>query len=264
MTLIKSILYVFFALFLNSALAAKVADNISANSIAKRYPKIISVFHKKFPTEKISTIEKSPINGIFEVIIPPHVYYTNKDAAYVFNGDIFNLSDEKNITQGRRKLARKISIDMLDPENMIIFPAKKSKYTISVFTDVDCVFCRKLHSKISEYNKFGITVRYLSFPRGGVKADSFSKAVSVWCSKDKRKALTDAKNDIEIDTLTCDSPVLKHYNLGKKFGIQGTPAIVLADGDVISGYVEPNKLISELKARERVKVEKHTKEKKHI
>ena len=250
MRLIKSILYTLFVLAVSTALAD--------STMSKQYPQIISAFHEKFPTEKIVNIEKSPVNGIYEIMIPPHVYYANRDATYVFSGDIFKLIDEKNITQDRRKVARKMAIDMLDLENMIIFPAEKSKYTISVFTDVDCVFCRKLHSQISEYNKLGITIRYLAFPRGGSKSDSFSKAVSVWCAKDKRKALTDA---------TCDNPVLEHYNLGRKFGIQGTPAIVLEDGDVISGYVAPDKLITELKARAsktRISVVKSAKLEKQI
>jgi len=241
MTIQKSILYAILVLTVSTAVAE--------SAIPQKYAQIVSVFHNKFPDEKITNIQESPIDGIYEVMIPPHIYYANSNATYVFSGDIFKLADEKNITQDRRQIARKTSIDMLDTKSMIVFPAEKNKYTISVFTDIECAYCRKLHSQIGEYNKLGITVRYLAFPRGGPASDSFTKAISVWCAKDRRKALTDAKNDIVMEKRTCDSPVLKHYNLGKKFGIQGTPTIVLENGYVIPGYVSPEKLLSEIKNR---------------
>jgi len=239
----KVIVFTFFALCVSSVFAGNVA--------LEKYAKIYSTFEQKFPDEKIVGVRATPLKGIYEIMIPPHVYYSNIDASYVFRGDIFKMSNQINITQNRRKVARRKAIELVDEDTMIEFKAAKPRYTVSVFTDTDCVYCRKLHSQMAEYNNRGITVRYLAFPRGGKHSASFAKSNAVWCAKDRQKAITNAKNDVAIEKVDCESPVLKHYNLGKKFGIQGTPAIVLDDGDMIPGYVSPERLLAELEKRKK-------------
>ena len=125
---------------------------------------------------------------------------------------------------------------------MIIFPASKPRHTLTVFTDIDCGYCRKLHSDIDKYNDEGITVRYLPFPRSGPDTPSYYKAVSVWCSDDRRAALTRAKAGQDVPNATCDNPVRASLALGHKLGVNGTPALILEDGHLLPGYVPPKKL----------------------
>ena len=125
---------------------------------------------------------------------------------------------------------------MTDRGTVIEFKAPKEKYAVHVFTDISCGYCRKLHSELQSYLDAGITVRYLAFPRGGLESDTFNSLQSVWCAKDKQKAMNEAKGGAEIAAAKCDSPVAKQFELGHSFGINGTPAIILPDGSIIPGY----------------------------
>jgi len=136
------------------------------------------------------------------------------------------------------------AIDKLGEDSMIIFSPKngKVKHTITVFTDIDCGYCRKLHSAIDEYNELGIRVRYLAYPRAGIGSASYDKAVAVWCAKDRKKAMTQAKNNQSVNSGKCANPVAEHFEMGSKIGVRGTPALVLESGQLVPGYVPPQRL----------------------
>ena len=119
---------------------------------------------------------------------------------------------------------------------------RQTQHTVTVFTDIDCGYCRKMHSQMAAYNKEGIKIRYLMFPREGVNSDSFNKAVAVWCADDRQDAMTKAKRGEEIARKTCDNPVEAQFELGQKLGVRGTPSMILEDGEMIPGYVPPTQL----------------------
>jgi thiol:disulfide interchange protein DsbC len=129
---------------------------------------------------------------------------------------------------------------------MIVFKPETTKASITVFTDVDCTYCRALHRDMEKLMELGIEVRYVAYPRGGEMAGSYGKMVSVWCSSDRQKSLTQAKNGQNLPEFDCDNPVLTHYALGNEIGISGTPALVLSSGQVIPGYMDPERLAAML------------------
>jgi thiol:disulfide interchange protein DsbC len=117
------------------------------------------------------------------------------------------------------------------------------QHSVSVFTDIDCTFCRRLHSQIDDYMDQGIEIRYFLYPRNGPTSPSWAKAEKVWCADDRNEALTLAKLDKEYPTHTCDSSIVSnHYLIGQDVGLRGTPAIVLDDGTLFSGYLPPAQL----------------------
>jgi thiol:disulfide interchange protein DsbC len=111
-----------------------------------------------------------------------------------------------------------------------------------VFTDIDCGYCRKLHSQIKDYDRQGIQIRYLFYPRAGMDSESARKAEAVWCAKDRHQAMSDAKRGKSVSYRRCDNPVREHYLLGQAVGVTGTPALVLENGELIPGYIPPNRL----------------------
>jgi thiol:disulfide interchange protein DsbC len=135
----------------------------------------------------------------------------------------------------------------MDESQMIVFPAKNEKHKVTVFTDIDCPYCVKLHRDMKDYNSEGITMRYMAYPRAGIGSNSYKKIVNVWCSDDKAKAMTDAKEGNKIANKSCDNPVAQQYQLGQALGVQGTPAIFLEDGTSLPGYVPPKRLAEVLK-----------------
>ena len=154
-----------------------------------------------------------------------------------------------NITNEETKSRRVDLLSSIPSNELIIFKSKNEISAITVFTDVDCGYCRKLHSQISEYNKVGITVKYAAFPRSGIGTQTFTKMVGAWCADDPKKVITDLKNDKKLNLDFCDDqPIAKHYVIGQKLGISGTPAIITPDGELIPGYVSPEELLSRLKA----------------
>ena len=201
-----------------------------------------SVFPGTAPTE----ISPSPMAGVSEWMSGPRLFYISNDGKDLLQGSLIEIATRKDISEERRNGIRQSAIEELGEENMIVFPAKDSRHTISVFTDIDCGYCRKLHNEIDQFNAKGITVRYLAFPRAGVGAPSYNKAVSVWCDKDRLAAMTRAKSGEEMPKADCDNPVKKEYELGQMIGVQGTPAIVLEDGTMLPGYVPAAKLAAAL------------------
>ena len=189
------------------------------------------------PTEQVDAVKPSEIKGLYEVNAGSNIFYASEDGKYLLQGQLFDVDAKKNITESRLGAVRKAALDKIGEQDMIVFKAPNSKYTVSVFTDIDCGYCRKLHSEIDQYLAQGITVRYLFFPRAGKGSDSYNKAVSVWCAADKNKALTAAKKGDGFDSKSCDTPIDKHMQLGEDFGMTGTPMIVTAKGNILPGYV---------------------------
>jgi thiol:disulfide interchange protein DsbC len=203
---------------------------------------------KVLPDMKTDQIRPSPIEGVSEVQVGPRLFYVTNDGRYLLQGSLVDLQTRKDISEDRRKTFRLDAVNAVGEQNMIIFPAKNPHHTITVFTDVDCTYCRKLHQQINRYNDLGITVRYLLYPRSGADTPSYYKAVTVWCSENRQDALTRAKSGEDLKQRTCTNPVLSLMELGQEMGLQGTPAIILDDGEMVPGYVPPEKLAQALDA----------------
>lgn len=196
-----------------------------------------------------SQIADSPVPGIYQVTIGSSVAYVTKDGRYVFQGDITDVASGANITEETRARARVAMLSTVDRSSMIVFSPKdgKVKHTVTIFTDVDCGYCRQFHRDIDKVTALGIEVHYLSFPRTGPNTESWAKAEGVWCSKDRNAALTKAKLGGEVPQAKCGAtPVESEYSLGKRIGVRGTPAVFTETGDYIGGYLPPATLLKML------------------
>lgn len=215
-------------------------------------PKLMERLNQMMPGVKPDSVSPSVVPGLSEVVYGPRVVYMTNDGRYLLQASIIDLDSEKNLTEPRQQKAVTDAIEKVGEENMVIFgDKKKDGHTITVFTDIDCGYCRKLHQEIANYNKEGIRVRYLFYPRSGLNSPSYVKAVSVWCAPDRNKALTAAKSDGKVESKDCQNPVANHMRLGEMIGVQGTPALVLPDGEVLPGYVPADKLAQFLKERDK-------------
>lgn len=229
-------------LFFISASVLLMTTSFPLQAETKSEKHIRAVLMQKFPQSQITRIEKSVLPNLYEVEMSAHIFYISKDAKYVINGDLIDLHANRNITQEKQAKARIATINQLGEDNMIIYEPKKTKYTISVFTDIDCPYCRKLHDEIGKLNALGIRVRYLAYPRSGPNTPSFKKAENVWCAKDRKKAYTDALNGKTINSKSCDNPVMKQFITGTEVGVTGTPSIFLENGQILPGYYPADRL----------------------
>ncbi|MGB5346949.1 MAG: DsbC family protein [Woeseia sp.] len=203
-----------------------------------------------FDEIKPENVHPSPIQGWYTVRRGAIVAYVSDDGRYLLQGDLIDLQEQVNLSENERDQARLEMMASVDDRNSIIFSPKEVKYRVSIFTDIDCGYCRRLHGQIDEYLAEGIEVRYLLYPRNGPRSPSWSKAEEVWCAKDRNVALTLAKQDQPFESQSCDSPtVSEHYALGQDIGLRGTPAIVLDDGRLVSGYLPPDGLLARIKQK---------------
>lgn len=202
----------------------------------------------KLPGVRAEDLRASPIAGIYELTRGTNIAYVSSDGKYAISGDLIDLASNDNLTEERRRNARAKMIGAIPESDMLVFGPADPKYTVTVFTDVDCAYCRELHSRIGEYNRLGIRVRYLFYPRSGPNTESWSKAEQVWCSGNRNEALTQAKLGMPLKAKPCaNNPVAREYALGRDFDLRGTPAIVMADGELIGGYLPPAELAQHLR-----------------
>ena len=203
------------------------------------------------PDTTIESIEPSSLKGIYKVYYGDlQPIYVSEDGNFFIYGDMYKIgsNDITNLTKEEIKGRRSDILDSIPADELIIFKSNNELVSITVFTDVDCGYCRKLHSQIDEYNQAGITIKYAAFPRSGIGTQTFTKRVGAWCSEDPKQAMTDLKNDKKMNLDFCEEqPIARHYIIGQKLGINGTPAIITPDGDLIPGYVSPEELLSQIK-----------------
>ncbi|MCD9027386.1 DsbC family protein [Luteimonas sp. BDR2-5] len=198
------------------------------------------------PRVVIESIADAPLPGFQEVIVAGQVLYVSDDGRYVMQGSLFDAQEKRDLGQAGLAQLRRTLLAEVPEEQRIVFAPEDPLYTVAVFTDVECGYCRRLHDDIAEYNRRGIAIEYLAYPRMGPDTDDFRLMESVWCADDRRKALTDAKSGRRVPPKTCDNPVAAHYALGQRVGLTGTPMIVAEDGTQMPGYMPPDQLLAAL------------------
>lgn len=197
---------------------------------------------KSLPGVEVGEINDTPVPGLYQIAFGPRVMYVSEDGRYMLKGNMMDLSTRENLTESAQADAMLSSVEQIGDKNMIIYKPKNRRHTMTVFTDIDCGYCRKLHNQMSGYLEKGFEVRYLFFPRSGPNTNSFDKAVSVWCAEDRNEALTKAKTGQHVESKTCTNPVKDHFELGMAMGVRGTPAILTDAGKLLPGYIPPGDL----------------------
>ena len=200
----------------------------------------------------IELIEPSPIPGIYAVYYGDlQPIYVTQDGSFFIYGDIYkiNINSISNITEKSVAERRKLILQNIPSEELISFKSSNEQFSVIVFTDVDCGYCRKLHNQIDEYNSLGISINYAAFPRSGLGTSAFTKMVGAWCSNNPKDSMTKLKNNLTLDISFCENqPVSKQYIIGKKLGVDGTPSFFSMDGEMFPGYIEPEELLLRLKS----------------
>lgn len=235
MTYFRKIVYMFAALAM--ALPAVAKDDLSA---------MREQLQKRIPGAKVGEIKLSPAPGLYEAKLGNNTVYVTSSGDYMVVGDLVDLKTQRNLSAEQRSKEVLSKIEAFGESNMIIFAPERTLRTLTVFTDIDCPYCAKLHREVPELNKAGIKVRYLLFPRTEKATESYRRAVAVWCAKDRKKAITTAKAGGQIEMKTCQNPVEASQKLGQEVGVQGTPTIVVDDGRTVPGYAPAAEIIAAL------------------
>lgn len=196
---------------------------------------------------KIESAQGSGIAGVYEVITDQGLIYVADDGKKLIGGRIYDItgSEPVNLSENAIRAMRQRDVAAVADET-IAYTAEDEAYVVTVFTDPTCGYCRQLHNSLDSYLDKGITIRYLAWPRSGLQGSAYQQLKTVWCSDDQKAALDAAKNDKRLPAATCDDPVDAHFALGNKFGVRGTPAMVLPSGEMIPGLVDAERLMGML------------------
>jgi len=224
---------VIYGVLLTSSIVAQAQDDFSA--VEERIRSLA-------PNAESIAISETPIEGILMVQVGGDVVYATADGKYMIQGRVVNLDTQEDLTEKAKSEGRRELLAGMDTSKQITFSPENPEYELTVFTDIDCGYCRKLHAQVEEYNASGIAIHYMAFPRAGIGSRSYEKAVSVWCASDQQDALTQAKLGTDPEVAQCDNPIAEQYELGIALGVTGTPALLTADGTLIPGYVPPAQL----------------------
>lgn len=217
---------------------AQDEQSLVEDQLAKKLQQVI-------PYVPITNVRGSALEGIYEVeLASGERIFSNADASLFIAGDLYKITADGlvNLTEEDRNIGRAAKLTALDDSQKILFTPKVKKVSVSVFTDVDCVYCQRLHASIQDYMDRGIEIKYLAFPRAGLGSSSYNKVVSAWCADDKQDALTRIKSGQSIEEKTCTNTVAEQYQLGREIGVTGTPALVLESGELVPGFVPADRL----------------------
>ena len=187
------------------AIAALAMQTVSAQD---KFELVEARIRTLAPSVQSIVVSETPMNGILQVQVGNDIVYATEDGKYLLQGRVIDMDSREDLTEASKAHIRKDILDHVDESDQITFAPGKPVYDLTVFTDIDCGYCRKLHSQIAEYNEQGIAIHYMAFPRAGVGSPSYDKAVSVWCAKDQQSALTAAKAGQDPEPLHCENPEL--------------------------------------------------------
>ena len=194
---------------------------------------------------KVSSVSDSAIAGLFEVATDQGIFYVNADASNLIQGSLYQVNENgvTDLTEQAMGKVRQQAIQEFAGDT-INYLAENEKYSITVFTDINCGYCRKLHNEVAQLNQLGISVKYLAFPRGGLNSKTYQDMTSIWCAEDSAKAMNNAKRGGKIIPEVCTNTVAQQYELGRRLGVTGTPAMVFENGQLQPGYVPAAQLLN--------------------
>jgi len=222
-----------------SPAAAATPAAPAAGSADERVRSALQKLDPKFAPDYIGA---APFPGFREVLVGGQVLYVTDDGRYLMQSQPYDIQNKAPVSSAGLLAYRQKLLAKVPQAERIVFAAPNAKYTVSVFTDIECGYCRKLHQDIAELNRNGITVEYLAFPRMGLGSQDYTDMISVWCAADRKQALTAAKTGQPVAPKNCTNPVAMQYTLGQQMGVNGTPAIFAADGTQLGGYLPPAQL----------------------
>lgn len=236
------------ALFLGGMIA--LFCSFASAHAATTEEKLKSALQSAFPGMSVESIQPTSLPGLYEVTAGGTIFYSDATAQHVVYGDMLSIKGQNNVvnlTEEKRKQTRLALLKTIPEKTMIIYPANKPRYQVTVFTDIDCGYCRKFHQDIPELNRQGVTVRYIAFPREGKKSATYNKMVSIWCSADKQTALNEAKKGGNVTAGSCNHPIDDHMRIVQKLELHGTPTMILSNGTILPGYLPPATLLEQLR-----------------
>lgn len=184
---------------------------------------------------RVESVTKAGLLGLYEVILDGQVVYTDEKAsAFIFEGQLVDAKSGRNLTEERKRKLSAIPFSELPLERAIKQVRGNGKRVIATFEDPNCGYCKRLAKELVGLNN--ATIYTFLLPILG--EDSDRKSRQIWCAADRAKAWNDwmVEERAPSGKDNCDTSVLaRNVEFARKWKINGTPAIVFADGERAPG-----------------------------
>ncbi|MFN4196767.1 MAG: DsbC family protein [Caldimicrobium sp.] len=202
----------------------------------------------------LEKIEKTPISGLCEVVIKlsdtdKTIFYTDSSGKFIISGNIIEIGTMKNLTAERLAILNKRMLNeeqMKELEKVVAFTWGKGEKYIYFITDPDCPFCKQAERMLEDLVKKGlISVKVIFFPIEQIHPQAKEKAISILCDNKGYEGLKSgylSKNQCEKGKAKVEESI----NVVQKIKIKGTPTFVFPDGEMKSGVLPPDVILSKL------------------
>lgn len=198
------------------------------------------------PGTPVDGLRKAAMPGFYEAAVGGQTVVVSADGRYLVAGALWDLRAQRNLSEPLLADVRREVLATVPATRRFVFAAGQPRATVTVFTAIDCGYCRRLHEQVEQINAAGISVEYLLLSHGGADSPSHATAVSAWCAADRADALTEAKRGHEPAHKVCPNPIDEHAALARRLGVSNTPTVVAADGRVLGGYLTVEQLTGAL------------------
>lgn len=230
---------------------ALLAGNANAAGNPPSLTELRALVESQLPGIALSSIADTPVDGLYELVVDGTIYYVDASGKFLVEGSLIELETRANLTEARLGNLHMGLLEDMGDNNMIVYePDQPSGRSITVFTDISCGYCRRLHSELDVLLDAGVAVRYLLFPRSGLGSAGHDALESVWCNKDPLAAMTTAKAGGRVAPASCNNPIEQHVALAEQVGLRGTPLIYTDSGERIPGYRDASALVSMIRSSE--------------
>ena len=221
---------------------------LSCSAAARSNDRVASAVHQLDPTAVIDVSKPSPIPGLTLVSVRGQTLLVSKDGRYVIQGELFDLKGHRDISEDVRSAQRAAAIDTIPVSDRILFAARDPKYTVVMFFDPECAFCRQMMGNIAQYQEQGISVAVVAYPRNGLNSTAFARADAIWCSPDRREALIEALSHPITAPKSCATIIRHQFEVGQALSVPGTPTLMDEHGHYLGGYLTPGQLLDRLRS----------------
>lgn len=189
----------------------------------------------KYPATQVKSVEKSPIPGVYQVVMGKNIAYVSEDGRYFLFGSLYDMQTQTDLTANVKAMASRVDVSTIDLTKAIKTVKGKGTRSLIVFTDPDCPYCKTLAKTIDGMQD--ITVYNVLYPIAGLHPEAVKKSEFVFCSPENGKVLDDwFVRGIPIKaSKPCANPIENNIALAQKLGINGTPTLVSLDGRVMPG-----------------------------
>ena len=210
-----------------TATAVRADEAAIRKNLAERLP--------NFP--KIDEVNKSPVAGLFEVRLGTDIVYTDEAGNFLIQGALIDTRSKVDLTQARIDKLTAIDFASLPLKDAVLVRQGSGARKVVVFADPNCGYCKKLERDLLALKD--VSIYTFLYPILG--PDSTSKSRDIWCAKEPAKVwrawMVDGQTPAKV-TGTCDAAALeRNTEMGKKYKVQGTPALVFEDGTRAPGAI---------------------------